>query len=362
MLGDAFLDFLDRYLAIVGPQNILQHVLGRLQGNRSADQIGIGDDPIERAFQLAHVGGDLMGEKFQNLGRYLNAHIFRLRLQYAVAQLIGRRMDIRHQSPPKPRFHTLFHALQIVWRFVGRNDHLAVLIHQGIEGMEEFFLCAVLAGDELDIVDHQDIDRTELLLEGDGVPETQGPDELIHEFFGRQVNDPLLGLGLADVPRDRVHEMGLAEPDAAIEEKRIIGRDVGFRDAARGGKGKFVRLADDEILEGKSEIKRGADIVSGLGFANSGRAGCRQGAVFVDGTVRHDNVDAFDAARFKGPEAHQALPVLRLDPIAHEPGRDGNSYPASLDTNEGHRLQPTAIRRFAVFRPQSSPDSRPLRR
>ncbi len=73
-------------------------------------------------------------------------------------------MNIRHQPPAEPRLHPLFHTLQIVRRFVGGNNDLAVLIHERVEGMEEFFLCAVLSSDELNIVDHQDIDRTELLL------------------------------------------------------------------------------------------------------------------------------------------------------------------------------------------------------
>jgi hypothetical protein len=43
-----------------------------------------------------------------------------------------------------------------------------------------------------------------------------------------------------------VHQVRLAEPDAAVEEQRVeagLGRPL--RDAARAGMGEFVRLADD---------------------------------------------------------------------------------------------------------------------
>ena len=63
------------------------------------------------------------------------------------------------------------------------------------------------------------------------------------------------------MPGDRVHQMGLAEADAAIEEKRVerhrlFRADAGFGDPPGGGMGQFVGLADDEILEGEARVER----------------------------------------------------------------------------------------------------------
>ena len=74
-------------------------------------------------------------------------------------------MDIGDEAPAQPRLHPILHPLEVGRRLVGRDDDLAVLVDQGIEGMKEFLLRRILARDELDVVDHQDIDGAELILE-----------------------------------------------------------------------------------------------------------------------------------------------------------------------------------------------------
>ena len=130
-------------------------------------------------------------------------------------------MDVGDEPPAEARAHALFKARQIGGRLVGGNDDLPVLIHQRIECVEKFFLRRVFAADELHIVDHQQIDRAELVLEVHRRAEAQGPDELVHEFFGGQIDDLAARRLHADMPGDRMHQMRLAEPDAAIEEERV---------------------------------------------------------------------------------------------------------------------------------------------
>src|SRR5690606_14030739 len=105
----------------------------------------------------------------------------------------------------------------------------------------------------------------ELLLERHRVLEAQGTDELEHELLGREIDHLALRTGLADLPRDGVHEMRLAEPDAAVEEERVEGHRVlrragAFRDSLRRGVSELVRLSGDEVLEGEAGIERGADL------------------------------------------------------------------------------------------------------
>ena len=67
--------------------------------------------------------------------------------------------------------------------------------------------------------------------------------------------------------------MGLAQADAAIQEQRVealAGRLGGHAPGA--GMGEFVRLADDEIVEGEARVERcQADIAAIFG----GRVGAR---------------------------------------------------------------------------------------
>ena len=124
---------------------------------------------------------------------------------------------------PQPRRERMRSSMpfEVGRRLVGGDHDLPVLVDQRVEGVEELLLGRILAADELHVVDHQHVDRAELLLEGHGVLVAQRADELVHELFGRQVDDPAARLALADVPGDGVHQVGLAEPDAAIEEQRV---------------------------------------------------------------------------------------------------------------------------------------------
>ena len=70
-----------------------------------------------------------------------------------------------------------------------------------------------------------------------------------------------------------MHQMGLAEADAAIEEQRVEGHGARLGDALGGGMGELVGLADDEILEGEARIERRAHILRGEGGGGVGARG-----------------------------------------------------------------------------------------
>ncbi len=55
-----------------------------------------------------------------------------------------------------------------------------------------------------------------------------------------------------------MHQVRLAEADAAVEEQRIEGHDAAFGDTARSRVREFIGLADDEAFEGEARIERRA--------------------------------------------------------------------------------------------------------
>ena len=99
------------------------------------------------------------------------------------------------------------------------------------------------------------------LLEVHHVVIAQRPDEPVHELLGGEVADRAARIALADVPGDGVHQVGLAEADAGIEEQRVERRDIGFRDPARRRPGELVGLADDERIEGEAAVERSYNFV-----------------------------------------------------------------------------------------------------
>jgi len=124
--------------------------------------------------------------------------------------------------------------------------------------VEELLLGAVLAGQELDVVDQEHVDRPVLVPDLGHVPGLDGGDDLVHELLGGHVGDPLLGEALAHLVADRVHEVGLAQAHAAIEEERVVvlaGR-VGHRHGR--GMGEAGVVADHEGAELELLVELGA--------------------------------------------------------------------------------------------------------
>ena len=287
-------------------------------------------------------------------------------------------MDVGDQPAVESRLQAFFHALEIGGRFVRRDHDLAALVDQGVEGVEEFLLGRLLAADELDVVDHQNLDRAELFLEIHRIVLAQRPDEPVHELLGRKVDDGALGIALADVPGDGVHEVGLAEPDAAIEEKRVEGRRLSFGDAPRRGIGELVGLADDEAVEGAARIERRADLL-GVGECRDGgrgaadaRTGGRRLFGFGRGRIIHvfgrcrivrqdEDVDGAHRRLFAQPQILEALGVMGHHPVPHETGGNRNADHAVEDLANGHRFQPALESGFADLGSNTAADPFPLR-
>ena len=70
----------------------------------------------------------------------------------------------------------------------GQHD-LLVEIDQAVEGVEEFFLGAVLAADKLNIIDQQNIHRAVFLTEQGGGAVADSLDQIIGEVLGRHVQN-----------------------------------------------------------------------------------------------------------------------------------------------------------------------------
>ena len=237
--------------------------------------------------------------------------------------------------------------------------------------MEKLFLGGFLAIDELNIVDHQHIDRAEPFLERHRILEPERPDKMVHELFGGQVNHLAVRLVFANMPGDRMHKMGLTKPHPAIEKQRVIrgGRRVG--DPARGCIGQLVRLADDEIIKFEPGIQRGADIaLDTIGRYPRAFGGphrrfrgrlrrCRRADVFLVG--QDEYVDIRNRRISVRPQSGNTLSVVICHPVAHKTRRHGQFYDAIGVFDQIQRFQPAFIGRVADFGTQNATDACPAR-
>ncbi len=89
--------------------------------------------------------------------------------------------------------------------------------------MEELLLRALLAGEKLNVVDQQDVDVAELVAEAGHLVVADRVDHLVGELLAADVADGSMRLSALHVVTDRMHQVGLAHSNAAIEEQRVVG-------------------------------------------------------------------------------------------------------------------------------------------
>ncbi len=101
-------------------------------------------------------------------------------------------------------------------------------------------------------------------------------------------------VALLHLPGDRVHQVGLAQADAAVEEQRVEGDLAALGDAlghpAGRGVGELIRLADDEVLEGAAPVdRRGRQLEIRNDRAAGRGAGAGAGAAALDGATANSS-------------------------------------------------------------------------
>ena len=212
-----------------------------------------------------------------------------------------------------------------------------------------------------------------------------------HELLGRQVGDPTLRLGFADVPGDGVHQVGLAQTHTAVEEQRVEGDLGALGHAPGGGVGEFVGLADHEVLEAEAldqllvVIRDCVPVLRHLSAVEDGRCGQgavasragrgfdrvqRCGKVADAGLARwdrraglsrraDDDFDSLDLRLVHDPQRAQALEVVGLHPVADEARGHRQADPLIVGFREFDRTQPRAVGALPVFTADSALYLRP---
>ena len=255
VFGHRLLDVLDGDLLFLQRQQITQTVAGEVDGDRTAGKAGIGDDPSQRAFELADIGADALGDEERHLLWQLDTALFGLVVENRDPRLQLRRLDGDGQPPAEAGLEPLLETVHLLRVAVGGHDHLLLVLQQGVEGMEEFLLRAILAGKELDVVDQQRIERAIVPLELVDHVVLQRLDHVGDEALGMEIDDAGVAVVREDLIADGMHQVGLAESDAAIDEHRVVGLARLLGDLQRRGPRQLVGLALNEVVEGEVAVE-----------------------------------------------------------------------------------------------------------
>src|ERR1041385_8571925 len=151
-------------------------------------------------------------------------------------------------------------------------------IKKRVEGVKKFLLRPFFTTQKLDVVDQKKVGLPVTLAELDQITVLDRVDELVDEQLTRDIDHLHVFPFRPDELADGLHEMGLPQTDAAINEERIVGACRRLRDSETGCVRDFVIVADYEGFECVSRIESRnscawprIDLRRGQCFLNCGR-------------------------------------------------------------------------------------------
>jgi len=291
VLGDFSLDEIDGDSAFAFlVKDILEQMLDGIGSDLGVAKGDEGGDAHERTLEAADVGADALGKELEDTGLELDGEGLGFFAENRETRLDVGRLKLGGQTPFEAGDEALLEIGDFRRRAVAGEDDLLVPIEECVEGVEEFLLGTFLAGEELDIVDEEEISLAIALAKFDEGIVLDGIDELVGEFLRREIHHLATGAALGDLLADGLHEMGLAETDAAIDEEGVISAGRRLGDSEGGGVGELVVGADDEGGEGVARIHATCDGGGMCGFGGdlggAGAGGCLGGSGLVGALAR----------------------------------------------------------------------------
>jgi hypothetical protein len=174
----------------------------------------IGEHALQRAFELADVGADVLGDEEGDVLVQAHAVVLGLLEQDRDPHLELGRLDRDGEAPAEARDEALLDAGHFLREAVAGDGDLLVRLEERVEGIEELFLRARLADEELHVVDEEEVERAVVALERIEALVLVGAHHVGHELLGVDVAHLGLGVALEDLDADRLQQVGLAQARA----------------------------------------------------------------------------------------------------------------------------------------------------
>src|SRR5207237_469019 len=133
----------------------LEHLARQPRRERTVLGGGRADDALQLAHEAAHrvrrAVGEVVRERRIRAGAVLAQHP----LEHGPLHLTVGLLELRHQPAGEPRRDALFQAGERVRLSRRREDELPLLVLEQVEQVEQLLLRALLARDEMDVVEQQ---------------------------------------------------------------------------------------------------------------------------------------------------------------------------------------------------------------
>ena len=255
LLGHGILDRVARQPSGSGrrerTQLVPQRIARQLDGDFLVLERRIRQEFDDGSLELADARPDILGDETDHFfrKRHLEMVDGGFLTQDRDTMLEIRRLDVRHHSPLEPAHETRLEAGDFRGRPIARQHDLSARLVEGVEGMEELFLCRLLTLEEMDVVDEEQVGFAEAPTKFARRAILNRGDQFVGELFRAQIGDPAARLVADDLVRDGLHEVRLAEPGVPIYEKRVINLPGSLSHCMRSRCSELVGLSDHKLFK-----------------------------------------------------------------------------------------------------------------
>ena len=175
--------------------------------------------------------------------------------------------------------------------------------------MEKFLLRALLAGDELYVVQQQQVNHAVLVAECLYVAFLDGGDQLVGEILTLYIYNAVFRMGAAQHVCNRVHQMRFTQTRVAVDEKRVVLCRRALRNRKCSRMREFVARTDDKTLKRVVVIRRSARARRGV-FAGHYNDRDRVAGQVVQHLLQRSDKFGFDKFFLKGHRRVQHQPII----------------------------------------------------
>jgi len=209
---------------------------------------------------------------------------------------------VDHQSPFQAGPHLAAKRLHVFGRAISCDNYLPVAAVQFIEGVEEALQCLFLVDQEVNVIEQQEVDVSELAAEPVNLILSHRRNELIGKLLGSSVGR--FQSMVTGQMADGVKQVCLTLPGAAVDEERVVTGSRILSHLHGGGISQTVEIADDKVVEG----------VSGVEYVLGGFCACPAvGVVHREGWCLFSVVNKELHVNISTHNGYQCLPHQRIE-------------------------------------------------
>lgn len=183
--------------------------LGKGEGDVGAHQAGVGNDPVEGALEVAHIMAVALGQEVDNRIGHRELVVAGFRLEDGEAGFLVGGLDVGDEAPFQAGAEAVFEGGDLTGEAVSADDDLAGGSMEFVEGVEELLLGSLLASEELNIIDEEEVEGAVLAAKFVGAAGGDGVDELVGELFRGDVEEAV-AVDASSAMTDGLKEVGLA--------------------------------------------------------------------------------------------------------------------------------------------------------